>query len=87
MAEEQKPAVVSPEGTVEPTPAPAEVLKADEVKPAIEPETKAEEPAKTETAAETAAATEDKKEETKPEKVVEPVYSGALGYKAPGLVK
>jgi hypothetical protein len=78
-AEETKPAVASETGVVEPTPAPAETLAADKPAEAVEP--KVEEPAKTE--GEAAAPVEEKKEE----KVVEPITSGALGYKAPGLKK
>lgn len=82
--EEQKPAVTTEAGTVEPTPAPAGVVAAD--KPAETVEPKADETAKTE---EAAASAEDKKEEKKEEKAeekpVEPITSGALGYKAPGL--
>lgn len=82
--EEQKPAVVSDSGVVEPTPAPAQALTADTPAEAVEP--KVEEPVKTEPTV--AAPVEEKKEETKAEeKVVEPIYSGALGYKAPGLKK
>jgi hypothetical protein len=33
------------------------------------------------------APAEEKKDEKAEEKVVEPIYSGALGYKAPGLKK
>ena len=45
---------------------------------------KVEETPKVEGDAAVAAPVEEKKEE---EKVVEPIYSGALGYKAPGLKK
>ncbi|KAF2120841.1 Pleckstrin homology domain-containing protein [Lophiotrema nucula] len=79
--EEPKPAVTTDAGVVEPTPAPAETLTADKPAEAVEPTT--EEPAKTE--AEPVAAAEEKKEEKAEEKPIEPVYSGALGYKAPGL--
>ena len=40
-----------------------------------------------EAAAAAAAPSEEKKEEKAEEKVVEPIYSGVLGYKAPGLKK
>ena len=77
--EEQKPAVTTEAGVVEPTPAPAAVLSSD--KPAEAVEAKAEETAKP--VGEAAAPVEEKKEE----KPIEPIYSGALGYKAPGLKK
>lgn len=81
-AEVQKPADVPQAGTVEPTPAPA-VAADNVVAPAEAPKT--EEVPKTET--EAAAPVEEKKEAKAEEKVVEPIYSGALGYKAPGLKK
>lgn len=87
-AEETKPAVTAESGTVEPTPAPAGVVGEDKPAEAVEP-TPAVETKKEETAA--AAPAEEKKEEekkeAKPEKPIEPIYSGALGYKAPGLKK
>ncbi|ORY15593.1 Pleckstrin homology domain-domain-containing protein [Clohesyomyces aquaticus] len=86
MAEEQKPAVTTEAGVVAPTPAPAETLVADKPAEAVVPTV--EEP-KTEAVAEAAAPAEEQKEEKKEEKAeekpVEPIYSGALGYKAPGL--
>ena len=81
--EETKPAVTAEAGTVEPTPAPAGVVAEEKPAEAVEP--KAEETPKAE--GEAVAAAEEKKEEKKEEKPVEPIYSGALGYKAPGLVK
>ncbi|KAF2686558.1 hypothetical protein K458DRAFT_402164 [Lentithecium fluviatile CBS 122367] len=85
-AVEQKPVVAPEASTVEPVApvaAPAEpVVPATEEKPAeaaVEP--KAEETPKVEGEAAAAAPAEEKKEE----KPVEPIYSGALGYKAPGL--
>ncbi|KAF2264545.1 hypothetical protein CC78DRAFT_568242 [Lojkania enalia] len=81
--EEQKPAVTTDAGVVEPTPAPAETLTAD--KPAEPVEPKAEEPAKTEGEVAAAPAEEKKEEKVEEKKEVEPIYSGALGYKAPGL--
>jgi len=80
MADVQKPVAAETTPVVEPV-VPAPVV--EEVKP-VEPaaETKTEEPAKE---AEAAAPAEEKKEEKKEKKVVEPVYSGSLGYKAPGL--
>jgi hypothetical protein len=64
-------------------PAPAPVLASDNtVAPVEAPMT--EDIPKTE--GETVAPVEEKKEEVA-EKVVEPIHSGALGYKAPGLKK
>jgi hypothetical protein len=88
MAAVQNPVVLPTEtSVVEPTLAPVAPLTADKptetVNPVVEPTV--EEPAKTE--AETVAPVEEKKEEKKEEKPVEPIYSGALGYKAPGLKK
>ncbi|KAJ4296445.1 hypothetical protein N0V90_006490 [Kalmusia sp. IMI 367209] len=74
--EEQKPVLATEAGAVEPTPAPAGVVS--EEKPA-EPVAPVEETPKAE--GEAAAPVEEKKEE----KPIEPIYSGALGYKAPGL--
>ena len=48
---------------------------------------KVEETPKVEGEAAVAAPVEEKKEEKAEEKVVEPIYSGVLGYKAPGLKK
>ncbi|RAR07040.1 immunogenic protein [Stemphylium lycopersici] len=75
--------VAQPEvgGTTEPAPAP--VLAADNAAAPVIEEPKTEEAPKTET--EPAAPAEEAKEEAKEEKVVEPIYSGTLGYKAPGL--
>lgn len=85
-AQEVKP-VTAEAGVVEPTPAPTETLTTEAAAaPAVEP--KAEEPAKVEDKVEEAVApapAEETKEEKKEEKVEEPIYSGALGYKAPGL--
>lgn len=77
MAEEQKPAATEAP-SVDPTPAVTETL-AVEAAPAATTETPAEAPAE-----ETAAPAQEKI--TKTEKPVEPIHSGALGYKAPGLV-
>jgi hypothetical protein len=80
-------------GTTEPAPAP--VLAADNTVAPVA-ETKTDEVPKTEGEPVAAAAEEAKdeakveeatKEEPKEDKVVEPIYSGALGYKAPGLKK
>lgn len=71
-------------GTVEAAPAP--VLAADNVTAPIEaPKTDDVPATEGETAA--AAAVADLKEDKAEEKIVEPIYSGALGYKAPGLKK
>lgn len=77
-------------GTVEPAPAPvvasdnlaAPVVAADEA-----PKTEEVPKTETEAAAPAAAAVEEKKETKPEEKPVEPITSGALGYKAPGLKK
>lgn len=72
MAEEQKPAATP---AVDPTPAVTEISAAEpatEITPAATTETPAEAPAE--------------EKITKTEKPVEPIHSGALGYKAPGLV-
>lgn len=85
-AEETKPAITTEAGVVEPTPAPAETLASDKPAEAVEP--KAEEPAAattTTTEGEAAAPAAEEKKEKAPEKPVEPITSGALGYKAPGL--
>ncbi|KAF2747415.1 hypothetical protein M011DRAFT_494531 [Sporormia fimetaria CBS 119925] len=82
-AQEQKP-LTTEASVVEPTPTPAPA--ATQVADKVEPEPvvpKAEETAQPAEAA--AAPVEEKKEEKKEEKVDEPIYSGALGYKAPGL--
>ena len=75
MAEEQK-LVATETPAVEPTPAVTEISAAEpaaEAAPAAITETSAEAPAE--------------EKITKTEKPAEPIYSGALGYKAPGLVK
>ncbi|XP_014555359.1 hypothetical protein COCVIDRAFT_27697 [Bipolaris victoriae FI3] len=71
-------------GTTEAAPAP--VLAADNtVAPVAEPKTEEAPKEEPVAAAEETKADEAIKEEPKEEKVVEPIYSGALGYKAPGL--
>ena len=82
---EEPKTVAQPEvgGTTEPAPAP--VLVADNAAAPVVEEPKTDEVPKTES--EPAAPVEEVKEEPKEEKVVEPIYSGALGYKAPGLKK
>lgn len=73
MAEEQKPAATETPA-VDPTPAEISAVEpAAEAAPAATTETPAEAPAE--------------EKITKTEKPVEPIHSGALGYKAPGLVK
>jgi hypothetical protein len=84
MAAVQNPTVLPTEASVvEPTSAAVAPLTVDKPTETVEPtvEPAAEEPAKTE--GETVVPVEEKKEE----KPVEPIYSGALGYKAPGLKK
>lgn len=85
MADEQKPVVAPEAPVVEPTPVVAAAPAVDPIadKPTETVEPKVEETPKTE--GEAAAATEEKKDEKPEEKPVEPIYSGALGYKAPGL--
>ncbi|CAN9169264.1 unnamed protein product [Alternaria alternata] len=68
-------------GTVEPAPAPVVATEPVVAAPVAEEAPKTEEVPKTEGEAAAAAPVEEVKEE----KVVEPIYSGALGYKAPGL--
>lgn len=68
-------------GTVEPAPAPVVATEPVVAAPVAEEAPKTEEVPKTEGEAAAAAPVEEAKEE----KVVEPIYSGALGYKAPGL--
>ncbi|KAH7080518.1 Pleckstrin homology domain-containing protein [Paraphoma chrysanthemicola] len=86
--EAQKTTDVPVVGSVDPAPAPVEPVKIDNFVTPTEGATPAtEEPkAATEEATPAPAAVEEKKDEVKPEvKVAEPIYSGALGYKAPGL--
>ena len=84
---------VAPEAAAAPAPveftpvAVADVAGEKTIVPAAEAP-KVEETPKVEGDAAVAAPDEEKKEEEKAEeKVVEPIYSGALGYKAPGLKK
>jgi hypothetical protein len=83
--EPQKIAEVPAAGTVHPAPAPIEPVHIDVP---VEQALKTEE---TKPEGEVAALAEEKKEEKKEEKAevkpTEPIYSGALGYKAPGLKK
>ncbi|CBX92553.1 hypothetical protein LEMA_P052590.1 [Plenodomus lingam JN3] len=78
--EAPKPVDVPEAGHVEPAPAPV-VESGNASAPVDEPKT--EEVAKTED--DTVAPPTESKEEKAEEKVVEPIYSGSLGYKAPGL--
>jgi len=83
--EPQKAAEAPSAGTVHPAPAPIEPVHIDKfVTPVGEaPKTEDVKPEN-----ETVAPVEEKKDDVKPEaKVAEPIYSGALGYKAPGLKK
>jgi hypothetical protein len=91
------PAAVVPETTpavdAVPVAAAAPVVPSEQTAEAVAELPKTEEAPKTETAAEAtdaaaaAAPVEDKTEAAVEDKVVEPIYSGALGYKAPGLKK
>ncbi|KAI8936461.1 hypothetical protein NX059_006867 [Plenodomus lindquistii] len=76
-----KPVDLAPAGHVEPAPAP--VVESGNVTAPVVEEPKAEEVAKTDD--DTVAPPTEIKDETAEDKVVEPIYSGALGYKAPGL--
>jgi hypothetical protein len=69
-------------GAVDAAPAPVET--ADFAPAPVEEAPKTEEAPATEG---DVAPVEEKKDEKAEEKVVEPIYSGALGYKAPGLKK
>ncbi|KAF2032035.1 hypothetical protein EK21DRAFT_62070 [Setomelanomma holmii] len=85
--EAQKAADVPAAGTVEPAPAPVEPVKIDKFVTPTEgaPATEETKPV-SEVAAPVEAPVEEKKDEVRPEvKAAEPIYSGALGYKAPGL--
>jgi hypothetical protein len=87
-AVEHKTEVAPEASTVQPIAAPVEpavpVAEDKPVKAAAEP--KAEETTKADGEAAAAAPAEEKKEEEE-EKPVEPIHSGALGYKAPALKK
>lgn len=95
MSVEAPKPVVAPEAAAAPAPveftpvAVADVAGEKTVVPAAEAP-KTEETPKVEGDAAVAAPVEEKKEEEEEkaeEKVIEPIYSGALGYKAPGLKK
>jgi hypothetical protein len=79
--ESQKIAEVPAAGAVHPAPAPVEPVKIDVP---VEEALKTEEP---KPEGEVVAPVEEKKEEKVEAKPAEPIYSGALGYKAPGLKK
>jgi hypothetical protein len=79
--EPQKTAEVPAAGTVHPAPAPIEPVHIDVP---VEQALKTEE---TKPEGEVVAPVEEKKEEKAEVKPTEPIYSGALGYKAPGLKK
>jgi hypothetical protein len=89
-AETPKP-VVAPEAApvapVEFTPVAVEEVAGEKAIVPAEEAPKVEETPKVEGEAAVAAPVEEKKEEKAEEKVVEPIYSGVLGYKAPGLKK
>lgn len=73
---------------VEFTPVVAQEVAGEKTVVPVEEAPKVEEVPKVEGDAAVAAPVEEKKEEEKTEeKVIEPIYSGALGYKAPGLKK
>jgi hypothetical protein len=82
--EPQKIADVPAAGTVHPAPAPIEPVTIDIPVTAVDgPKNDDAKPE-----GDVVAPVEETKEETKVEaKVAEPIYSGALGYKAPGLKK
>jgi hypothetical protein len=86
--EPQKTADVPSAGAVHPAPAPVEPVQIDipVVGDASKPveETK---PVEGEVVAPVEEEKKEKKEEKVEAKVAEPIYSGALGYKAPGLKK
>jgi len=81
--EAQKVADVPGAGHVEPAPAPIQPVHIDEYVNAADAPVVPE--AKTE--GEVAAPVEEKTDVQPEAKAVEPIYSGALGYKAPGLKK
>jgi hypothetical protein len=80
--EPQKTAEVPAAGEVHPAPAPVEPVAID-----IPVVGDASKPEETKPEGEVVAPVEEKKEEKVEAKVAEPIYSGALGYKAPGLKK
>jgi hypothetical protein len=82
--EAPKVAEVPTVGTVQPATAPVEPVHIDKFVTPVGDAPVTEE-AKVE--GETVAPVEEKKEDKIEEKVVEPIYSGTLGYKAPGLKK
>ncbi|KAF2833029.1 hypothetical protein CC86DRAFT_365021 [Ophiobolus disseminans] len=81
--EPQKAAEAPVAGAVHPAPAPVEPVHIDKFVTPVGDAPKTDE---IKPESDVVAPVEEKKEETKPEaKVAEPIYSGALGYKAPGL--
>jgi len=79
--------VVLPEATaVDAVPAPAPVAASDNVTAPADEAPKTEELPKPEGEA-VGETKEEKPEEKAEDKVVQPIHSGALGYKAPGLKK
>jgi hypothetical protein len=82
--EPQKVADVPSAGTVEPAPAPVEPVHIDKFVTPVGEAPKTEE---IKTESDVVAPIEEKKEEKIEAKAAEPIYSGALGYKAPGLKK
>ncbi|KAF1915210.1 Pleckstrin homology domain-containing protein [Ampelomyces quisqualis] len=77
--EPQKPVEAPAAGTTEPAPAPVEPVPID-IPVASAPEAEESKPE-----GETAAPVEEKNDETPETKAIEPILSGALGYKGPGL--
>jgi hypothetical protein len=86
--ESQKVADVPSAGTVHPAPAPVEPVHIDKfVTPAGEAPKTEEIKAESDVVAPVEEKKEEKKEEKIEAKAAEPIYSGSLGYKAPGLKK
>jgi hypothetical protein len=83
--EPQKTADVPSAGAVHPAPAPVEPVQIDI--PVVGDASKPVEETKPVEGEVVAPVEEEKKEEKVEAKVAEPIYSGALGYKAPGLKK
>jgi hypothetical protein len=81
--EPQKVAESPAAGHVEPAPAPIAPVHIDQYVNAADVPTTEE----NKTEGDIAVPTEEKKVEKAEAKVIEPIYSGALGYKAPGLKK
>lgn len=81
--EAQKVADSPSAGHVEPAPAPIAPVHIDQYVNAADATTTGEK----KTVSDTIVPTEEKKTEKLETKATEPIYSGALGYKAPGLKK